>query len=293
MILYRCFWEGLRRLSGRWQLLAFSYLANLLSAAFLFLPVMDSLQQHVVFSQVSDRLLRDMDLLWLEDFVFHLGREAWEQFAGYFLVAALLFALLHLFLVGGTIQAFLAKGPFTWEGFFSGCGRYGYRMFRLGLLSVPIYLTPVLVFLSLSRVQEALLPDSPSEPAAFYTGFARWTLTVLLLLFVNMFLDYAKIHVVRRESQRVTQSMHAALRWLAGHLKPALGLFYLNLLLGLVCLLAYFGLASRLVVDGAGGILAALVLQQLYMLSRVGVRLLFYSSQLSLFDSLSGSNSHV
>ena len=124
-----------------------------------------------------------------------------------------------------------------------------------------------------------------AEPLVYF-GWLRAVLILALLLFVNMTFDYAKIRVVMDDTRKTLRATLGSFRLVARNFRATAGTYLLVTVVLFVCLGAYRGASALVPRDRLGFLLAALVLQQAYVLSRVWTRLLYFSAQSEVYRAL-------
>jgi RsiW-degrading membrane proteinase PrsW (M82 family) len=121
-----------------------------------------------------------------------------------------------------------------------------------------------------------------------------WVLIIGLVIFVILFMwadmwgDYLRIYRVTSEEGKLRAILKPSLRFVFRNFGRTVSLYYLLSLILLGTLIAYLGLSKILHFIPADKllILSLFILQQAYSLFRSFYRLVYYSSQLVLFDKL-------
>ncbi len=226
------------------------------------------------------RNLETLDFVWLGELVYRYQTMA-PAVGAWLLGSVLLYALLSVFLSGGTIGRLLdADGRTTARSFFSDCGRYFGRFLRLFLLALPFY------FLALGAVPaalSALLGPLDETARTAWTPFGitlgRTAVTLLALSLVHMVFDYARVRIVTEDDPGVFRALRAALLFLGRRFFRAWGL-YLLIALGFLAGTAAAGaLAGRL--PGEGLFFAGLTVggMQAFILFRLWTRMVCFAAQ--------------
>jgi hypothetical protein len=200
--------------------------------------------------------------------------------------AASAYIVVMLFLVGGILDRFARNRPIRSAGFFSACGVYFFRFLRLGLMGLVAYsvlfgwIHPWLF----DTIYPKLIRNITVERTAFAWRAILYLLFAALLIAVNVVFDYAKIRAVIEDRRSMIGALAAAGRFVRRNARDVFGLYLLD---GL-CWLAVIG-AYALVAPGAGRtgptMWMAFAVSEMYVASRIWVKLLFYASQISLFQS--------
>jgi hypothetical protein len=120
------------------------------------------------------------------------------------------------------------------------------------------------------------------ERTAFFYRVALYLVFGLVILLVNVLVDYAKIRMVVEDRRSAFGAIAAAARFAMRQPGAVLSLYLLNVLVFAAVVALY-----ALIAPGAAGGLSAWIgflIGQLYIVLRVIVRLLFAASQTALFQ---------
>jgi len=199
--------------------------------------------------------------------------------------AAAVFALgllVGLVASGGSLEV-LTSGddrPFA-HRFGRGAFRFFARFLRLGAVTLVLAVLLALVaagpLVALSRY---LRRESGSEWLALAVLLAALVAGGLALLLVLLVQDAARVLIVREDLRRVRQALRGAMALVWRHPASWLGAWAWNALLLGLAFAAYLALASAV---PAGPLLVALVLlQQLFVLVRCGLRVALLGAEIAL-----------
>lgn len=197
---------------------------------------------------------------------------------GYFLAS--------LFLSGGAL-AVLAGGERYQPAFFWGqAAKFFGRFLRLVLWSLLVLATASLVPLAAYGLQRLLYGPDPYEKVIFWGFWLQLGLAVAGLFVYRIVLDYARIHAVLTDEKRMRVSLWQGIRFTFKNLGRTLGLAFLLFLAGGVVLALYRPLASALGAPTGTTVVLLFLLQQLYILWRMAMRVTRYASQLEFYRSV-------
>lgn len=190
------------------------------------------------------------------------------------------------FLSGGVLDRYARGRPTRASGFFSACGTHFWRFLRLGVLAFAVY------YFLFAFVHGWLFDDLYGrwitnvtvERTAFFIRLWCYAAFGLLLVLCNLVFDYARIRIVVEDRRSAIGALVAGTRFVRRHAAATAGLYLLNGLVFLAVVLAY-----ALLVPGAPRsgfhMWAVLIGGEVYILARHYVKLLFYASGTSLFQS--------
>lgn len=310
MTVFEALLQGFGRVRRAKRFMAWIYLCNLLLALLLVLPLTGLLRESLGHSLAAEQLRRGFNPDWFAEFqaeasglgasldpsVVGIGAvlngleafltgDLFRAYAGVVAVGAL-YLLLWTFFAGGVLDFYNSTAPPDRETFLSACARYFPRFLRLALFAALCY------YLIYSRVLEGLggfvserLRDVVDERVAFLWTAAKYLVVLFLLAAVNMVFDYARILTVIENRRSMLLALLRSIRMMGTSLRPA-GLYLLVTLVGLVFLGIYGLLPNKPWEQTWRGVTVTLAAGQLYILTRIWTRLLFYASQSALCSSL-------
>ncbi|MPY88967.1 MAG: hypothetical protein GEU99_13695 [Luteitalea sp.] len=193
------------------------------------------------------------------------------------------FLVVWTFFSGGVLDRLARQRRLYASGFFGACGGYFFRLLRLALIALGAYalLFGLLHGWLFDDLYERLTHEVTVERTALVVRVLLYGIFGLLLLVVNVIVDYARVRLVVEDRRSATGALLAGARFVARHAVSASGLYGLNTLLFLLLAACY-----ALVAPGAtwpGWLL--LLIGQLWILARLAVKLQFYASAIALFQS--------
>jgi hypothetical protein len=200
--------------------------------------------------------------------------------------AATAYIVLWLFAAGGILDRYARDRATRAHGFFSASGVFFFRFLRLAIVQWIVYaflFRYVHVWL-FDTVFPRVTHEMTVERTAFVVRAALYVVFGMLVAACALVFDYAKVRAVVEDRRSMIGAIGSALGFIRRHTAAAVGLFTLNvaLFVGVVALYA-------LVAPGAGGagpsIWIALAIGQLYIAARLWVKLVFWASELALFQS--------
>ncbi len=305
--------EGIRLANSRWRLAAVLLLLNLMVALLLSAPVYSLLESEMSDRPEAWRTLERFDAQWYGEFVYRypeleetfkpvLGplaalvadsppQRLSETFEGWSLVwfalAALVYLAANAFFNAGAIGALARREPFSWQRFWADGGRFGFQLFKLMLLFLPLYLLLLGVNQALWRGAEWLVQSAASERTVIAVYWLRLAVVLALFCFINMASDYAKIKAVVEQSGTAVGETRGGFGFVLANLKPAALLYLLVALIGAGFFLLYLLIEARLPQNSALLIMLVFLLRQALILARAWTRILFFSSQLRFYQAQS------
>jgi hypothetical protein len=291
------------------KMVLFLFVVNLLFSLLLAIPMYNSLKDSFGRSEAGSRMAKGFDYVWWEEFrdeanglettfspsvigkgailtnLENLIQMRFYSLPPILLVFGLFYIILHTFLAGGILTIFNQDAPkFTMKEFIQGAGSHFLRFFGLMLFSW-LFIIAIGVFLQegfISIVSE-ISSNSLSEVTPFFIELGFSALTFILLLFIQMVFDYARIKVVLEESRNIIKSTLEALAFVFKYPFSTFGLFYLIFLFQVAVTVIYILLKEIIPQFNFPWVLAAFLIQQLFIFAVIWVRCLLYSSQMQLY----------
>jgi hypothetical protein len=200
--------------------------------------------------------------------------------------AASTYIVLWLFVAGGIIDRYARDRATSAHGFFSASGVFFFRFLRLAIVMFAVYgllfgyLHPWLFGTAYTR----LIREVNVERTAFFIRGGLYIIVGLIFAACNLVFDYAKVRAVVEDRRSALGALFSAVRFIRDNLAAAAGLYLVNVGLFALTLALYAAVAP-----GAGGIgwrmWIGFAIGQLYILARLAVKLLFWSSETALFQS--------
>jgi hypothetical protein len=197
-----------------------------------------------------------------------------------------------VFLTGGILHVLISSAESTGDepgrrrfaaAFFQGIGRYLGRFFRLEVYSLILWVGFLLFQWIIWLATGPLTSEGTNEKMMYYVFWVWLGLSLVLLFFVHMILDYARIIIVKEDTGRVWRSLWGAAGFVFKRLSGTLALYYLLLITAAVIFLVYWGIHSRISTGSPATIWLAFLIGQVFIISRAWLKIAFQAAQLSFY----------
>ena len=266
---------GLREIGRRKKIVWTWYGLNLLFAIVIVAPLVMAIAGALGQSLENKRLFDNFDPSWIAEF----GAGAqWEQFTMWLPVLALAggaFLFVTTWLSGGLLS--VLRDPSG--SFFAGCARWFPPFLRLLLMAAVGYGIAFGVHAGFVALMRKLSDDSMSGQPAAYGSMANFVVTWMAFSFVNMIVDYAKIHMVAHGERKARRGLMAGFRFVFANFRSCVTI-YLALTGYSLLMLAAYHIWSEVI--GQASIVAVLFLfvaRQVYIFGRTWLRMVFLASE--------------
>ncbi len=279
MGIFKLFKLGVQTANKKARMLIYLWLTNILFSLIVVSPVYFLLQKDFSKSLLGDQIGEGMNLIWFGDIIFKY-RDFYPSLIGVFIIPAVLFFLLYIYLNGGIIGRIAAQDvKVTLSNFFSDCGKYFFRFFRIFLISLIGYFVLFGVVMKLISALFTLWTKNASTgwPQIFSSNL-KLLITVLLFSIVRMFFDYVRVRLVIEDSKKTIKATLTNFSFLG---KRFFKVWLLYLLVGVVVVIfsvVYIGINQILPKAGLFFIIV-FIWQQLYILSKIWTKMLFFSTE--------------
>lgn len=248
-------------------------------------PLYFLLRKEFSHSLMEDRLYHGFDLLWFGDLVYKY-KNFYAPLLGWLLVPALFFLFLSVFLNGGLLGRIAAsEEKVNFKYFLADCSQYFFRFFRVFFISlVGYFLVFALLFKGVSILFGLWTKNASSEWPLIYASNIKFLIAVLLFSLVRMFFDYVRVRLVAEGSKKTIRATILNFYFLGHRFFKAWLLYLLVGLVGVVLGLVYLGFWRYFPQIGAF-LIVFFIIQQLYLLSRMWTRVLFFSTEYHFFKA--------
>jgi hypothetical protein len=281
---FSAYTSGLHHARRQKKMLFFLYGFNLVIAYLLSLPFSGMLQKALDNTVMADKLLRAFDFTALVILIDEYGKGVTLGWP--ILVFAVSYVLLSTFFSGGIVKLFCSEINFTVHEFLTGCVKYFNRFFRLLLFTTGILLVIFVLYLLFSGLLEKITENTVTEFWPFSLVIIKWSLLALLLAWMAMLLDYTRIGIVAHDNPEVYRSLKQTFGFVLKNFFSTAGLYGLLLMTGVCLLLIYLAIGHLIPEDSGLGVVLFFVISQVYMISRVWLRLGFYSGQILNYNKI-------
>jgi len=302
--------SGFGRVLASPSLVLFLWLANVLVAIPLAVSMAGSIEESIDSSLVHQNLRDGFDMGWYGEFdarakgvektlspslvgagAFFDNIEAWLNGRLFEMLPALValgvvYALLWALLLGGILHRYAdRRGLFRLSELFSQGGEFFFRFVRLAVLSGFLYyLVYRFAGWLFGRVEDATRDVTVEKTVLGYVVAAA-LLVALLLTFIHMAFDYAKIATYKENRRSMILAAIKGFRLVLGNPGRTSVLYYGLGFFGLLLLGAYHVMAPGPGQASVPGVVFAFLIGQAYLVLKLVLRLTFYAGQMALYES--------
>lgn len=271
------------RVSLRKRMMVAYWFFHTLMAALVALPLMGAVSATLGHSRYGAELLRGFDFSGMVELIQYDHGSQFTVLTPALMLTLFLLMLGSIFLAGGAVKMLVYDGPdYSPRMFYEGCGRYFWRFLRLALYSLFFYGIALAVRGLLLKASNKVWGEGMESHQTILAGWAISALLLVLLGVVNTAMDYAKVRLVVDDSRKSLRACFGSMNLVLTNLGKTMGVWLVLTLFYVVFLSIYIPLANMLQDGGAGALVPLIVLQQLYVFSRVWLRMLAWGSAAEL-----------
>jgi hypothetical protein len=279
--------SGIKQLGSNKRIILIYYLANLLFGIVLMLPFRSILNRFVGYSLMGEKLAGRMDM----DFLFEFFKENPNFFSTYSMLLLILFTtfwLLSLFLSGGAFSVFASGEQYTAPVFWGNATKYFGRFIRLVLWSIPVFAILFCLQFLWTAIEKIFFGSDPYQYICYWGGWIKVGLRYISFILYFIVLDYARIHAVTTDENRMRISLWQAIKFAFGNFWKTFGLALLLFIAGIIALVIYNPIADLLHAPYSIVILLLFIWQQVYMVFRMVLKLTLYAGEVRLYNLVTG-----
>ena len=292
MVIWSSFTKGIKKVWENKILALILFLFKVFFAFCLLIPAYYMFARTFSLSPLANNFLKGYDFSLLVDFFTY-----WNKSIGLYRVLFLFIILIsilgYIFLSGGLWGALFqnlreGKQRFKGEKFFGDCGKYFWSFFKIFIFICVIYILAFILGMLIFSLIQAIAGKELSVTGHVLVLITGLVIFAILFMWADMWGDYLRIYRVTSEEKKLRVILKPSLRFIFRNFGKTILLYYLLSLILLGTLIAYLGLSKILHFIPADKllILSLFLVQQAYSLFRSFYRLVYYSSQLVLFDKL-------
>jgi hypothetical protein len=199
--------------------------------------------------------------------------------------AASIYVTLWIFVAGGILDRYARDRTTRAYGFFATSGVFFFRFLRLAAVQWMVYAA---LFGSLhpwlfNRLYPRITHEMSVERTAFLARAAFYLVFGVIIAAGAMIFDYAKVRAVVEDRRSMLSAISASVGFIRRNAAAAVALFVANFALFALAIAVY-----AFVAPGGGGsgvsLWIGLAIGQLYILARLWVKLVFWASEIALFQ---------
>lgn len=261
------------------KLWGFLYIMNILFAIVVSFPIFSFLNAKLSHSMALDKMYHQFDFSVFDDILNEYG-DVVDFLTSQGIVTTVIFLLLSIFFIGGILNVFKHRDvPFRFAGFWTGGSKYYFRIFGLTLFFLIIQGLIAFIFFSLlGWLTAGGLDRFHSEGEIYKRVMIVFPFYLFFAIVAWMIQDYAKVILVDRDLS-LFKAIGQGIRFVFSHFFSTFFLYFLNGITFVFIFYLYWRTPT------AHSVLLALIIGQLFLLFRIGMKMVNLGTATLWYDS--------
>ena len=277
--------SGILTIKQNKKMIAIYYFFNLIFGLVVALPVYAGINRFTSHTLMSEKLGGSFDMDFFFEFLIK-SPDIFNTLRFTIVIVAFLYWLWSLFLSGGAYFILISKNDYTGSLFWAGAANYFGRFFRLFLWSIPLFGILYSTQFIVTAIQLLLYGSDPYQNIIWWGAWIRVGIGYIGILIYYLVLDYARIDVVINNETKMRRALWYGIKFTFRNFFKTFSLSLMLFFIGIIVLVIYNPIADSLHTPNALIILILFIVQQIYMFTRMTLKLTLYSSQVKLYNTL-------
>ncbi len=293
MLILNSFVEGGKNVWRNKFLIGMMFLFKLVFSLLLLFPLYLMLSASFATNVKASNFLTGFDLSLLIDFIYH-WRRTLSIYLFMFILVCGLAILVFIFLSGGfwgmLSDEVKKRGQNSrMERFFGSCGKYFWEMSKISLFVGVLYLVTLFLFMFIVAIFDSVAGKANLWEITSWQMVTKFLIGIILVFLVNMIGDYLRIFFIEDHGGRFLKVVGKTFKFLLTNFLRTLSLYYFLSIVLVGMVLVY--LLKYRVISGMPQIgffiFLTFMIQQVFVVFSSFYRLVYYSSQLVLYEKIS------
>lgn len=277
---------GMRSVFHNYRLVFLIWFFNALSALVLAVPFLNILMDNLGNSLESDRLAMQFDYMWYVQFQ-NLYKVSFAQLPLSIYTVVGIYTLLQTFFLGGMISIFHTPDKNHIVDFFYGGVKYFSRFVKITLISILLYILAFIIIDYMGNVIRFIFRNSENVRLEFIFFAFRYVLLVFFIGIVSIISDYSKVALAINDRTKVFKEVYSTIIFLKNNFTIVFITFLIVAIIGGIGAIVYNLIGMAIPRTPYYMLLISFLLQQMLIIFRLLVRMLFCVTEVNLFKDLS------
>ncbi|MCF8241471.1 MAG: hypothetical protein K9J16_08780 [Melioribacteraceae bacterium] len=277
---------GSRSVFYNWKIVFLLWGTNLISAFILSMPVYYVVTENLSRSILAEKVMGNFDYLWYLQFRF-LYEETIGEIPYMIYLTVGIYALAQTFFLGGLISVFNNPKKTHMVDFFYGGVKYWYRFTRIMVISLFFFAFAFKINDWLGNLITLAFSYTENDMADFILRSIRYLLLIFLIGTVTVISDYSKVAVCINDRSKIFREIFYAIKFIKNNFNIVFVVFFLIAVMGASGAVLYNLIISYVSRSPFYFLLISFILQQMLIIFRLLIRMLFYATEVHLYNELS------
>ena len=276
--------QGIKLLKKNNKFIWLFWGANILFGVILSLPIYYILEDNLIHSAYSQKLSFGFDYVWYLQFR-ELYKTTIDEIPYMIYGTVGVFILIQVFFAGGLISVFNIPKKNNYVDFFYGGVKYWYRFTKVLFISLIFYAIAFFINDYLGLLVQIIFSDS-AQLMEFILRGSRYILLIFLIGIVNIISDYTKVSLAIKDNEKVWKEIKYIIKFLVKNFNQVFIIFFIVACMGAAGAIIYNFADSFLPKTTYAYFGLAFILQQLLIIFRLFVKMLFVSTEITIYKDL-------
>ncbi len=278
--------HGVRTVFHNSKFVVLLWVINAISALVLSVPIYQLLIDSLGHSLYSDKLAIDFDLMWFAQFQniykIHIDQIPLNI---YFVVG--IYTIMQTFFLGGLISVFNYPQKNHIVDFFFGGVKYFYRFVKILVATLFLYAAAFIANDLLGDLIGWAYSNSESVMGDFVIRSLRYIFLIFVIGVISIIADYSKVSLGVKDSYKIFREIYSAIIFIKKNFLKVFTVFLFVAILGALGAI-FYNLLNRFIPRTPYYYLVIIfILQQMLIIFRLYIRMLFCATEVFLFKDLS------
>ncbi len=277
--------NSIRAVNHNLKFVILFWLTNTVFAIVLSVPIYNLLLNDLKNSLISDKLGSGFDYFWYLQFR-NLYEIPLDQIPWAVFTVAGIYSIIQTFYLGGLISVFNQLNKNHYVDFFYGGVKYFFRFFKVLLVSIIFYYIAFLLNDLIGDLITIAFRNTELVKTEFLIRFLRYTFLLFLIGIITLISDYSKVALALKDKIKVIQEIIYASKFIRDNFSIVFFVFLFIALLGALGSIVYNLIVIEIPRTPYYFLIISFILQQMLIIFRLLIRMLFCSSEVVLFKDL-------
>lgn len=278
--------HSIRSVFHNTKIVILMWVINAASALVLTVPIYNLLLVNLSHSTISDKLMENFDYFWFLQFR-HLNEIQINQIPLSIYAVVVIYTLIQTFFLGGLISIFHIPEKNHIVDFFFGGVRYFFRFLKVLIISLFFFAFSFLIYDWLGILITSAYQNSENVWAEFIFKALRYVLLIFMIGVTTLFSDYSKVSLAVRDKTKVFREVYQAILFIRNNFNKVFTTFLIVALIGALGSMIYNVIGKFIPRTPSAFLILSFVLQQMLIIFRLLIRMLFFSTEVFLYKDLS------
>jgi hypothetical protein len=258
---------------------------NSVLALLMTIPVANMLRDNLQTSLMSDKLALGFDFIWYVQFT-EIYKRGISQLPNLLYGITTIYVLINTFYAGGLIAVFSNSKKNHIIDFFYGGIKHWFRFMKVVLLSVVLYAAAFILNTLFGQLIASVFSGTEMSALDFTLRVIRYAFLIFMIGIVSIVSDYTKVIMALRNRQNLFKTIGYSALFIKNNFNKSFGLFFIVALMGGLGTILYNIIDLGIPRTPYYFLLLSFILQQILVIFRLNIRMLFYSTEVLVFKDL-------